>query len=59
MVFFTADLHIGHANIIKLNKRPFKTIEEMDNALIDNWNAKVTPNDTVYILGDVFFDGET
>ncbi|MCL2159116.1 MAG: metallophosphoesterase [Oscillospiraceae bacterium] len=57
MIFFTADLHLGHENIIKYNDRPFKTIGEMDNMLIANWNATVGYNDTVYILGDLFFGG--
>lgn len=53
--FYTADLHLGHANIIKLNNRPFKTIEEMDKTLIENWNKVVTPNDDIYILGDLCY----
>lgn len=45
MIFFTADLHLGHENIIKLCQRPFKNIEQMDNALIQNWNAVVKEED--------------
>ena len=52
MIYFTADLHLGHANIIKLCGRPFASAEEMDAALTDNWNAVVGPRDEVYILGD-------
>ncbi len=55
MIFFTADTHWGHANIIKFCDRPFVSIEEMNEVLISKWNAKVTGNDTVYILGDMFF----
>ena len=51
MEFFTSDLHLGHENILAI--RPmFHTIEEMNEALIANWNKKVHKNDTVYILGD-------
>lgn len=50
--FYISDLHFGHANIIKLDKRPFATIEEMDTALIRNWNETVGKNDNIYILGD-------
>lgn len=53
--FFTSDLHFGHANVIKYCNRPFKSASEMNEALINNWNSVVGPNDTVYILGDVFF----
>lgn len=51
-IWFTADQHFGHANIIKFCERPFATVEEMDAALIANWNKVVKPEDTVYHLGD-------
>lgn len=56
MVFFTSDLHLGHENILRLCGRPFGDVEEMDNAIIRNWNQKVKKRDTVYILGDVVWD---
>lgn len=55
MTFFTSDQHFGHFNIIRLCSRPFGTVEEMDEALLSKWNAKVKADDTVYILGDLFF----
>ena len=55
MIYFTSDLHLGHKNILKLCNRPFASIEEMDSCLIENWNSRVTNNDTVYILGDLIF----
>ena len=55
MIYFTADTHFDHANIIRFCNRPFATVEEMNEALIANWNRKVHGNDTVYILGDMFF----
>jgi calcineurin-like phosphoesterase family protein len=51
--FYISDLHFGHKNIIRYDNRPFKTTEEMDNALIENWNKVVSNEDTVYILGDI------
>ena len=55
MIFFTADLHLGHANIIRHCDRPFSSVTEMDEHLIAAWNSRVRPNDSVYILGDLIF----
>lgn len=51
--FSTSDLHFGHARIIELAGRPFSSVEEMNEALIDNWNSKVGPRDLTFIHGDV------
>ena len=55
MNYFISDLHLGHENIIKLTKRPFATIEEMNEVLINNWNKVVKEEDDVYIIGDLFY----
>jgi calcineurin-like phosphoesterase family protein len=52
MVWFTADTHFGHANIIKYSNRPFKNVQEHDSELIKRWNSKVGKNDKVFHLGD-------
>jgi len=52
MIFFTADHHFSHKNVIKYCKRPFNSVEEMDAVMIERWNAVVNPDDTVYHLGD-------
>ena len=54
-----SDTHFGHHGVTKFLKsdgsklRPYDTIEEMDDALVDNWNSLIKPNDRVYHLGDV------
>ena len=57
--FLTADTHFGHANIIKYCQRPFKDIEEMDSMLVQHWNQRVKPEDTVFVLGDFCFKTTT
>lgn len=54
--FYISDLHLGHANIILYDNRPFKSIDEMDEKLIENWNAVVTDEDVVYHIGDFSWD---
>ena len=56
MIYFTSDLHLGHGRIIELCSRPFADVDEMDEALIANWNRRVKKNDTVYLLGDAVWD---
>lgn len=51
-IFYIADTHFGHANILRFDQRPFKDLEEMHDVLIDNWNRVVASADWVYILGD-------
>lgn len=57
--FLVSDLHLGHAGVCKFLRedgsklRPWDTTEDMDEALIENWNKVVRPKDKVYNLGDV------
>lgn len=54
-IFFTSDLHIFHRNIITFCNRPFSSVEEMNEKLIDNWNSVVKHGDIIYNLGDFSF----
>jgi len=55
VVYFTADNHFGHANIIRLCGRPFRDVREMDERMISAWNERVQPSDDVYVVGDLIF----
>ena len=55
MIFYTSDLHLGHANVIRFDERPFANIDEMDECIISRWNERVNDEDTVYIIGDVCY----
>jgi len=46
-------IHFGHANIIKHCSRPWASVEDMDQGLIDNWNS-VVPEDGIVIHGRDF-----
>jgi len=58
MVYFTADTHFFHSNVIRLCKRPFHDLDDMTEKLIFNWNNVVTDKDEIYILGDFSFKGK-
>lgn len=55
MIYYISDLHIGHKAALRFDERPFADIKEMENEIILRWNQKVTTEDDVYILGDVFY----
>lgn len=56
-LFFTADTHFNHTNILKFCNRPFNSVEQMNETLIDNWNRVVGKDDTVFHLGDFCLGG--
>lgn len=51
-VWFTSDLHFGQQRTLDLSMRPFNNVKEMDFIMMNNWNALVKPDDTIFILGD-------
>ena len=54
-VYFVSDTHFSHLNILKYCKRPYRSIDEMDENLISNWNSLISNKDTVFHLGDIAF----
>lgn len=59
-IFLVSDTHFGHANLLtfttptgELCRPGFACVEEMDECMVDRWNAVVKPSDHVYHLGDV------
>jgi len=61
--YFWADLHLGHANIIKYcpSSRPYlksdgtPDVEAMSVGMAAAWDSVVRPDDDIYVLGDLGF----
>jgi len=59
-IWLISDTHFNHHKILTFEDdgvaiRPFASVEEMNEMLIDNWNSVVKPGDKIYHLGDVLF----
>ena len=52
MTFFTSDPHYWHTNVIKYCTRPYATVEEMNEDMVNKWNSVVSKDDTVVCMGD-------
>lgn len=59
MDYYIADTHFGHSNVLEECRTQFNSIEEMNEAIINNINKKMTRNDTLYIVGDFSFRSKT
>jgi calcineurin-like phosphoesterase family protein len=57
MIYFTADTHFGHTDILNFSGRPFDSLHEMNQVLMMNWNRVVQQRDEIYILGDFMAHG--
>lgn len=59
-VFFVSDLHAFHSKILEYEKeaRPFSSLEEMHDVMVERWNSVVSDSDIVYLLGDISFGRE-
>ena len=54
-IYITSDLHFNHKAMVEQKFRSFKTLEEMNTYIINQWNSVVSNEDVVYILGDFAF----
>jgi calcineurin-like phosphoesterase family protein len=53
MIYFTADQHFFHSNIVKYTHRDFQNFDEMNSVIIERYNNVVTDDDIVYHIGDI------
>ena len=53
--FFVGDFHFDHTNIIEYANRPFKSTEEMNLTMLNNYNNAVNDSSLVFFLGDMAF----
>lgn len=58
-IYFTSDLHFNHDKEFIYKPRGFNSVEEMNNAIINNWNNIVTDDDLTYVLGDLILGGNS
>ena len=57
-IYFSADWHIGHDNVLRFDNRPFKDMDHMCEALIKRFNATVKEEDVTYFAGDMGFGSD-
>lgn len=59
-IWITSDLHFFHKGVLGFcpDTRPWEDLDQMHEALIDEWNTKVKPNDIIFHLGDFSFKGK-
>ena len=56
MIYFTSDLHFCHDREFLFKPRGFSTIEDMNQAVVENWNNVINETDDVYVLGDLMLN---
>lgn len=54
-LFFMSDLHYNHFNVLSMDKRSFNSIDEMNSYIVEELKTKLTPGDTLFDLGDLFW----
>lgn len=56
-IWVISDTHFNHENIIKYCNRPFDSVKQMNEYMVEMWNSVVKPGDKIYHLGDVYMGG--
>jgi len=56
MIYYIADIHLGDQRVFDKCAKPFNDLQEYETEIVNRWNAKVRPDDTVYVLGDIAED---
>lgn len=54
--WISADWHLGHANVIRFDNRPFSNVEEMNREIMKEAMTLLKPGDNFFYLGDLSFD---
>lgn len=54
-IYFISDLHLFHKNVINFDNRPFKSVQDMNDSLVKNWNDKITDDAIIFYMGDLSF----
>lgn len=57
-VFLMSDLHYGHENILRLSKRPFMSIDDMNSWIVKHLQEDTTKDDIIFDLGDMFWKAD-
>lgn len=58
MRYYISDFHLGHFSALNFDDRPFSTVEEQTEIIMQKWNDTVTTRDDVYLLGDILWNND-
>ena len=58
MIYYVSDTHFRDQSIFDKCKRPFKSLLDMEETIIRNWNKRIKDEDVVYVLGDLVKDDD-
>ena len=59
MIYYIADTHFRDQSIFDKCKRPFKSLLDMEDVIVNNWNKRINEDDIIYVLGDIVRDDDS